>query len=107
MADVLSFNDTCTLVSKKLVRRDKLGNKKYDTEENEVFCNVTSVGRGQFFSASVRGYKLSYVITINEFEYDGEAKIVFNDKTYDVIRTYLLENGLLEITVGEKVGDVS
>lgn len=101
----ITFDDTCFLVSESLTSRDELGNKIVEKRSREVFCNFQSVGSSQFFDASARGYKLSFVVTINDFEYEGEPTVEIEGNPYEVVRTYLLDGGLLELTVGEKIGD--
>lgn len=101
----ITFDEVVHLVDESKFTTDNLGNKDYSKVMTEVFCNVNSVDRNQFYDASTRGYKLSYVITLNEFEYNNEPKILYNDNEYEVVRTYLLDREMLEITVGEKIGD--
>ena len=101
----ITFDDTCFLVSEGLTGRDSLGNKITERKETEVFCNINSVDRSQFYDASARGYKPSFVITINDFEYSNQNKVRLNNVDYEVIRTYLLDGGLIELTIGEKIGD--
>lgn len=101
----MTFDDTCILLKQKIISHDKIGNKIYSEEKKtEIFCNVNSVDRNQFYNAGAKGFKLSYIITINEFEYDDEEKLIYNNEMYDIVRTYELDNGLLELTIGEKIG---
>ncbi len=101
-ANKKTFDDVVTLVKYKNRKVDEYGNEIIDKRYKEIFCNVNSIGRDSFYSAGNKGLSLAYEITINNFEYEGEEKVIYNNKEFDVIRTYLVDDFLLEITVGDK-----
>lgn len=100
----ITFDDVITIISKTRTGTDDYGNQTHAISSKEVLCNVNSVYRDEYYSAGNVGLKPSYTVTMHGFEYNGEQKIVYEEKEYDVLRTYVDED-LLELTVGEKIGD--
>lgn len=56
--------------------------------ENMVFVNELSVRSSEFYQASAQGYKPEIQLSVRIIEYNDEVKVKFNDKLYEVIRTY-------------------
>lgn len=100
-----TFDDSIILKKKTKMTTDKYGNPVEKYEDTELLCNIKSIDRNQFFNAGMKGYKLAYAVSINEFEYEDEEKAELKGKSYEIIRTYLLGDGLIELTLGEKIGD--
>lgn len=102
----ISFDDYISLVKlSSTPTYDEYGNQTFEESQADVMCNVSSVDRNQFYSAGNRGYKLSYIFTINGFEYSDEEIVIYNKNRYEVVRSYELDNGLTELTIGERIGD--
>ncbi|WHP40766.1 phage head-tail adapter protein [Lysinibacillus boronitolerans] len=61
-----------------------------EAEPNErmVFVNKLSVRSSEFYQASAQGYKPEVQLSLRISEYADEVKLKFNDKLYEVIRTY-------------------
>lgn len=68
--------------------------------EREVFCQVLSVTRNEFYSALNVGIRpdLVFKLAVRE-EYQDERLAEFEDKRYEVIRTYETNDGGIELTV--------
>ena len=98
-----TFDEIVTLVGKTESNQDEWGNPIIAESKRDVFCNESGVFRNEFYQAGTTGLKPSYTLTIHEFEYDNEEKVIYKGKTYEVLRIYP-EGGLLELTVGEKIG---
>lgn len=99
------FNSVVILLSVDYTSVDKYGNYNEVVRETKLFCNQTRISRNEFFMAGNSGYKLSYNIVINDFEYNNQEKARYLDEEYSIIKTYPVSNGLLELTLGKKVGD--
>lgn len=55
----------------------------------EVFAEVRSVSRSEFYSAAMSGIRPTIVFALADYyDYDDEKIIRYDGKTYDVIRTY-------------------
>lgn len=104
LKDNVTFDDSAILISEK-TSYDRLGNEIIESTGTEVMCNIDNVTRSHFYSASNSGYKIDFVLTVNDFEYSNERKVKIENVIYEVIRTYKLDGDLLEVTLGEKIGD--
>ena len=78
---------------------DEYGKQRFEiTSSKEMMAIPTNITRSEFYEASRSGYKVSRIIRINSFLYQGERYIVIDSKIYKVIKTYELSH-LLELTL--------
>ena len=78
---------------------DEYGKQRFEiTSSKEMMAIPTNITRSEFYEASRSGYKVSRIIRINSFLYQGERYILIDDKVYKVIKTYELAH-LLELTL--------
>lgn len=63
----------------------------------QVFCDVRSVNRAEFFEAGRSGLNPEYVFTMFFGDYEGETLLEFEGKTYSIYRTYLTRTDTLEL----------
>lgn len=71
----------------------------------EVFCDVRSITRTEWFEAGRNGIEHpEFIFVINRNEYDDEKIVQYNDKIYGVYRTYEAKNENLELYVEAKGG---
>lgn len=86
---------------------DDLGQKIPDGPpvETSVLCNKKSVGRNEFYNASVAGMEPELILGLHAYEYDNQKQVEFNGQTFDVIRTYQVNFEEIELTVGKKIGN--
>ena len=97
------FDKDVTLIKEEGIKLDKYGNEKAITSENVLSCNELNIFANDYYSSGIQGYKLEARVEINEFEYQGENKAVYNGRQLFVLRKY--KNGeFLELTLGEKIG---
>lgn len=78
-----------------------------DGEEvrREIFAQMNSVSRNEFFSGGNAGFRPEYQFTVFAAEYDGEDLCEYEGKTYSVYRTYHVPGtDYLELYVQRKVG---
>lgn len=73
--------------------------------EKEVYCNVKSISRNEFYKASTGGFKPSLVFIIHSFEYENEEKVNFEGSIYNVIRTYMINTEEIELTCEKVLGN--
>lgn len=74
------------------------------TEASEVFCQVDSVTRAEFFEGGRNGLNPEFRITMFFGDYDGERDVVYNGKAYSVYRTYHSRTDEIELYVQRKGG---
>lgn len=70
----------------------------------DVFCKVDSVTRSEFFEAGRAGLNPEYRITMFFGDYEGEAIVGYNGRTYSVYRTYQAKTDIIELYVERRVG---
>lgn len=70
----------------------------------DIFCQVDSVSRAEFFAAGQNGLRPEYRITVFFGDYQGETRLIFEGVTYSVYRTYHARTDELELYVQREVG---
>lgn len=96
-------SDVITLVSETYKKNSK-GVMKKTTTEREIFCQVDSVSRNEFFEAGRNGLNPEYVFTIFFDEYEGEKTVIYNGEQFGIYRTYRGRNDTLELYAERKGG---
>lgn len=92
-----------TLIAKAITQNEVKAIVETETTR-EVFCEVDSVGRSDFYQAQQSGLDLSYVFVTDAANYQGERELEYNGERYAVTRTYLRDGDKLEIYAGTAVG---
>ena len=68
--------------------------------ERMVFCRVKSVSRYEYFRGLDNGLELTYIFTLSDAaEYGGEKICTFHGDRYRVARTYVNNDGTIDLTV--------
>ena len=76
--------------------------------KREIFAQVNSVDRREFFSAGESGFRPEYQFNVFAAEYRGESLCKFKGRTFSVYRTYHVPGtDVLELYVQRKVGVVN
>lgn len=70
----------------------------------EIFCQVDSVSRAEFFAAGQSGLRPEYRFTVFFGDYQGETRLIFEGVAYVVYRTYHARTDELELYVQREVG---
>lgn len=89
---------------KEIQTQDEIG--QYITSESikEVFCNVKSITRTEWFEAGRSGFKPALMFIIFEYDYEGESIVEYQGKRYGVYRTYIARDEQMELYVQEMGG---
>lgn len=105
------MDDVIKLVS-TAYETDEYLNQVPVTTEREVFCQVNSVGRSEFYSAAQNDMHPEYVFVISHYkDYLGEKFVKYTDwtgteKVFYVTRTYRRPDAdSVELTVVERTAD--
>lgn len=96
-------SNTVKLIAKTYTA-DALGQMIATEKTTEVFCNVRSVTRDEFFAASEKGIRPEWRVTMFAPDYNDEETVEFEGKRYIVYRTYLGSNESLELYLASRVG---
>ena len=84
--------------------QDAFGVWRQTETKRDVFCQVDSVTRAEFFEAGRSGLNPAYRITLFAGDYNGESIVIFNGKAYSVYRTYHARTDEIELYVERKGG---
>lgn len=74
-------------------------------EEKDIFCQVRSVTRNEFFEAGRNGLNPEYEFDVFAYDYADEKLVRYKDRTYSVYRTYRGRDDSLELYVERTGGD--
>lgn len=85
------MDDVIKLISRTYTK-DKYGVQKATETEREVFCDVKSISRMEFFEAGRNGLNPEYEFIIAETEWQGETILEYRGKRYGIYRTYIEPN---------------
>ena len=85
------MDDVIKLISRTYTT-DKYGVQKPTETEREVFCDVKSISRMEFFEAGRNGLNPEYEFIIAEAEWQGETILEYRGKRYGIYRTYIEPN---------------
>lgn len=70
----------------------------------QVYCDVASVTRSEFFEGGRNGLNPEFRMTLFFGDYDGERIVEYKGQTYGVYRTYQGKNDTIELYVERKGG---
>ena len=70
----------------------------------QVFCDVRSINRAEFFEAGRSGLNPEFVFVVFFGDYEGETMLEFEGETYSIYRTYLTRSDSLELYAERKGG---
>ena len=96
-------SQTITLISETQTQ-DDYGVWRTTETRTDVFCQVGSVTRAEFFDAGRNGLNPEYRITMFFGDYNGERIVEYNSKRYAVYRTYHARTDIIELYVQREGG---
>lgn len=70
----------------------------------EVFCQVDSVTRAEFFDGGRNGLNPEFRFTMFFDDYSGEREVIYNGNSYSVYRTFHARTDEIELYVERKGG---
>lgn len=74
------------------------------TTSRDVFCQVDSVTRAEFFEGGRNGLNPQFRFSMFFGDYEGEKIVVYKGLPYSVYRTFQAKNDTLELYVERKGG---
>ncbi len=101
-------NDVITLIIKVESSRNEDGSPVYTEHTSEVFADVQSVKRSEFYAANQSGIDLDLVAIVNWTDFywfcvesNGVLKrpseVEFDDERYRIVRTYSADKHKIEL----------
>lgn len=80
---------------------DEEGYPKETVTETEVFADIQSVRRSEFYAAKQIGITLEIAVKLRAADYDGQERLVWNGKRYAVERAYTEAREMYELECSE------
>lgn len=96
-------SDVITLVGTVHVKNE-YGVPVATPTSREVFCQVNSITRAEFFEAGRNGLNPSLMFSVFFGDYADEPTLIYKGKPYGIYRTYLSRNDTLELYAERKGG---
>ena len=75
-----------------------------DGKAREVFAEIQSVKRAEFFQASTAGMTAEGTAIVWAFEYHNESVLQLDNQRYAIYRTFKPEGNKIELYYGYEVG---
>lgn len=82
--------DTVIKLLKQTKERDSRGVWREDLTPHEVFAQIHSVTRNEFFEGGRNGLNPEFQFTVFQGDYDGESVCEYEGKRYAIYRTYIV-----------------
>lgn len=98
-----SKDDICFLMS-TIITVDELFQQIEVKQPEMVYCAVSSIGQNEFSASMQNGLKANLTIIIDYDEYDGQKSVEYNRKMYSVYRTFVRDDGDVELYCEVKIG---
>lgn len=72
--------------------------------ERKVFAEVTSVGQSEWFEGGRNGLNPEFRMRMFAYDYQGESLVKYNGTVYQIYRTYVDRNEIIELYVERRQG---
>lgn len=92
----------CELV----ITKDSYKREKRDLQKREVFCTKESVSEKEFFEGSRNGFRPEMKFRLFSGDYDHETLVMYEGLLYEVYRTYLRSDEMIELYVKRREGTI-
>ena len=93
------FKDILDLISTEITI-DDVGDQVETTTSKEIFCDKRSISQSEFYQSQATGLKPEIKFIIRYEDYDNHKKIRYDNRFYDVSRTYSKEEEYIELVCG-------
>jgi len=90
------FRDVVKLISITVTEND-MGDIIETPVEREVFADKQSIRQSEFYQAAATGLRPELMFVVRTIEYNGETRLKYNGKIYDIIRIYDKDGELTEL----------
>lgn len=95
------FSDKITL--RAVVKAvDSSGYPTQTNTDTEVWANVRSATRAEFYAANANGIDVSMMFDVHTEDWNNQTQVVYDSKTYDIVRAYQKGLGIVELTCSDK-----
>jgi|SRR5690606_7303770 len=84
---------------------NEIGDAVTQPTPREVYANQKSVRQSEFYQAMATGLQPELMFEVRSIDYQGEKQLIYNGKTYSIIRTYDRNGEIVELVCSGLVGD--
>lgn len=100
-------DSTARLIGEAVTSFDEFGNPIKTRTTSEIFCDIRSVTRSEFYSAAQSGLAPSLALRISHaVDYNGQKLVEVEGDLYSVIRAYRApDTDAVELTLQPKIGN--
>lgn len=92
---IIMSNDVIILIKKDGTQTNDVGDIVYSESRREIFVEVKSVGRSEFYQAMAKGLKPEIVFVLEDYEdYENETELEYNSVRYKILKTYKTDHRL-------------
>ena len=95
------FSDSVTLRS-VAVTQDADGYPVTTNTDTNVFANVLSVARAEFYAANANGIDAVLTVQVHVEDWSNQTQLVYDSQTYYIVRAYQKGQGIVELTCSDK-----
>lgn len=85
------MNDEINLIT-TITSENAIGDVVTEQIKTNILCEVESVTRSEFYNAAKIDMQPEIVFIVNRYDYEGQSEIEYENKLYDVIRSYKPNN---------------
>ncbi|MFR7474350.1 MAG: phage head-tail adapter protein [Christensenellales bacterium] len=96
-------SDVVSLIAQTFFQ-DEIGQEASKETKRDVFCNVSSITRNEWFEAAKSGFQPQLRITMLRYDYQNERIVEFKGVRYAVYRTYESQKELIELYLEDQAG---
>lgn len=82
------FNAVINLISNSSNTTNNIGDPIPTPTSREVFADKQSIRQSEFYQAAATGLRPEIMFVIRTIDYNQESQLQYNNKTYEIIRTY-------------------
>ena len=81
---------------------DADGYPNHSTSDSEVWANVKSASRAEFYSANANNLDVTIAFDVHEEDWNDATQVVYNDNVYDIVRSYAVGLGTVELNCSDR-----
>lgn len=95
------FSDKITLraVTNKV---DADGYKTQTTVDTQVWANVKSVSRSEFYAANANKLEVTQAFDVHVEDWNNQTQVIYEGKLYYIVRAYQKGLGIVELNCSNK-----
>lgn len=96
-------SDVITLIT-ETYEKNEYGVAVPQVTETDVYCQVDSVTRSEFYEGGRNGLNPEFRFTMFAPDYSGQKTVIYKGRAYGIYRTFLGRDDTIELYVERKGG---